>query len=114
MDIVRVYPLFKRRALVTRESTDVLRDSIAAATGNGDRVALDLSGIDSITPSFIDQVLQIVEGCLTKESERVDVLMLNPPSGLSSRLEPIARAHRSVATQDAKGNWTIPVGAPQS
>ena len=113
MEILKIYPLFKRRALVTRESTDVLRDAIAAATGNGTRVALDLTGIDAITPSFIDQVLQVVEGCLTRESDRIEVLMLNPPSGLSSRLEAIARAHRSIATEDEEGNWIIPVG-PQS
>ena len=114
MDIVRVHPLFKRRALVTRASTDLLRDAIAEAAGNGNRVALDLTGIDAITPSFIDQVLQIVEGCLGQESDRIEVLMLNPPSGLSSRLEAIGRAHHSVVTEDEKGNWIIPVGFQNS
>ena len=110
METLKLYPLFKRRALVTRESTDVLRDAIAEAAGSGNRVALDLTGIDAITPSFIDQVLQIVEGCIGQESDRIEVLMLNPPSGLSSRLEAIGRAHRSIVTEDEKGNWIIPVG----
>ena len=39
MNVVEVYPLYKRRALVTRESAGVLRDAIFAANGP---VALDL------------------------------------------------------------------------
>ncbi len=107
MEVVNVYSLFERRALVTRESTDVLRDAIVTASGNGSQVALDLSGIEVITPSFIDQVLLIVEECLGEGSNQIKILVLNPPSGLSSRLEAIGRAHQLSAAEDEQGNWVI-------
>ena len=103
MNVVKVYPLYKRRALVTRESASLLRDSVFAADG---RVALDLSGIEAITPSFIDQILLIVEESLERDSDRLDVLLLNAPPGME-KLQPIGRAHHVSVAEDAKGNWTI-------
>ena len=106
MEIVNVYPLYKRRALVTRESAGALRAVIRKA-GSGGPVALDLSGIRAITPSFIDQMLLIVEESLGEDSNRLDVLLLNPPPGMDSKLQPIGRAHHVSVAEDAKGNWTI-------
>ena len=104
MSTIKVYPLYKRRTLGTRESAGVLRDAIFAANGP---VALDLAGIMVITPAFIDQMLLIVEESLGENSDRLDVLLLNPPPGMDSKLQPIGRAHHVSVAEDAKGNWTI-------
>ena len=101
MHVVKVYPLYKRRALVTRESASLLRGAVFADKG---RVALDLSGIEAITPSFIDQMLLIVEESLGRDSDRLDVLLLNAPPGME-KLRPIGRAHHASVAEDAKGNW---------
>lgn len=106
MEIVNVYPLYKRRALVTRESAGTLRNVIHEVGGESS-VALDLTGIRAITPSFIDQVLLMVEERLGRDSDRLDVLFLNPPPGMASKLRPIGRAHNLSVAQDSKGNWVI-------
>ena len=78
MNVFNVYPLYKRRTLVSRESAGALRDVIFEAVSDSP-VALDLSGIRAITPAFIDQMLLIVEESLGEDSDRLDVLLLNPP-----------------------------------
>lgn len=104
MNVIDVYPLYERRALGTRESAGVLRDAVFATNG---RVAFDLAGIMAIAPGFIDQMLLIVEESLGEDADRLDVLLLNSPPGMDSKLEPIGRAHHASVAQDAKGNWVI-------
>ena len=110
MEVVNIYPLYNRRTLVTRESAGILRDAIFDA-GDRSSVAFDLSGIRAITPAFIDQMLLIVEESLGRDCNRLDVLLLNPPPGMDSKLQPIGRAHDLSVAEDDKGNWVIR-GAP--
>jgi len=107
MSIVDVHYLFKKRALVTRESAELLRDFMVEASEGKGKVTLDLKGIEAITPSFIDQVLLIVEESLSRGSNGFEILVLNPPTRLSSRFAAIGRAHRVSLTEDAMGNWLI-------
>ena len=110
MNVINVYPLYKKRALVTRESAGLLRGAIFAANG---QVVLDLSRIEAITPSFIDQVLLIVEESLGRNSDQLDVLLLNAPPGMD-KLQPIGRAHNVSVAEDARGNWAIRGTIPDS
>jgi hypothetical protein len=106
VNVINVYSLYKRRTLVSRESAGALRDVIFEAVSDSP-VALDLSGIRAITPAFIDQMLLIVEESLGEDSDRLDVLLLNPPPGMDSKLQPIGRAHHLSVAEEAKGNWVI-------
>lgn len=107
MSIVNVHSLFKRRALVTRESAEALRDSIVEASEGTGKVTLDLKGIEAVTPSFIDQILLIVGESLGRGSNEFEILVLNPPTRLSSRFAAIGRAHQVSVTEDPMGNWII-------
>ena len=112
MEVVRVYSLFNRRALVTRGAAGVLRHNVLAAGHRGEPLALDLSGIDAITPSFLDQLLFVVEESLPSGAPPVKLLMLNSPPGFRDRMESIGRYHHLKVVSDAQGDWLVPADSP--
>ena len=108
MKVVNLFSTFNQKSLVTREATSVLKDDVCGATQGGEPLAFDLSGIQSMTPSFLDQLLLMVEESLPSGVERVKVLMLNSPPGFRDRMESIGRYHRLKVVSDAQGDWLLP------
>jgi len=48
----------QRKILVTRESASAVREAIESSISAEGEVALDFSGIDAVTPSFVDEILE--------------------------------------------------------
>ena len=108
MKAIKLFPMFNKRALVTRGATHVLKEELVTSTRLGEPLALDLSGIQSMTPSFLDQLLLMVEESLPDKSAPYKVLMLNSPAGLRDRMESIGRYHQLKVVSDQVGDWLIP------
>jgi hypothetical protein len=61
MRSVEVFKHLKRKILVTRESAAVLRPEIDSSIKADGQVVLDFAGIDAVTPSFVDEILGIID-----------------------------------------------------
>ena len=108
MRVVNLYSIFNQKALVTREATSVLKDDVFVATRDGELLAFDLSEIQAMTPSFLDQLLLMVEDSLPSGAEQVKILMVNSPPGFRNRMESIGRYHRLKVVSDGQGDWLVP------
>jgi len=116
MAVVTVYELIPRRALVTRESAHVIARAIAeAGSGNSDTLVLDFAGIQAVTPSFVDEILDICAKTLSKRSAGGALLaVVNPPTRLSSKFTAIARGRGMTILESSDGTWTIRAEAPKT
>lgn len=109
MTSLRFYDLAKTRVLVTRESARALTTVLtsALATGQGE-VELNFEGVDGITPSFLDEILAIVEECLTQiKEDRLRITVVNPPTRLSSKFLALGRGRRLSVEESEGGAWII-------
>ena len=113
---VNVHDLVKKRALVTRESATVIRDILAQAFNESEpELVLDLTGIDAVTPSFVDEALSFVEASLRDPSVNPRrVVFLNPPTRLSSKFAAIGRGRGLVFSETEEGSWIVERAAAES
>jgi len=94
---------------VTRESAHVLRTALASIAGNDkDELSIDYSGIEAVTPSFVDEALRILREHLSVSSGgQFRILFVNLPTRLSSKFAAIARAHEIEISEIEAGVWLI-------
>lgn len=108
MESVRVYDLLRRRVLVTRESARSIGPTLSEALGRGDgRVELDFSGVEGITPSFLDEALEVIQEQLNDTGGELQVLILNAPTRLSSKFEAVGRGRGLSITESPEGRWLV-------
>ena len=106
---VRIHDLCPRRALITRDSARPIgRAVVEAISGCGHRVALDFSGVDAVTPSFVDEVLIVLDEALT-EAERASLQLsfVNPPTRLSAKFAAVGRSHNLSIEEVGPREWLI-------
>ncbi|MBI3954290.1 MAG: STAS-like domain-containing protein [Chloroflexi bacterium] len=114
MSAVKVYDLLGRRVLVTRESAKAIGPALRQALSEDQQeVALDFSGVDGVTPSFLDEVVAIIEALLG-EAVRMRVILLNPPTRLSLKFQAVGRAHGVLIRELDNGNWLLVKGASEN
>lgn len=103
MVAIRVYDILHKRALITRGSVEAIRQVLSR--GEADTpLTLDFSGIDAMTPSFVDELLSLLDEFLSKEGQ---IIFLSPPTRLSAKFSAIARA-RGLKIIESGGNaWLI-------
>ena len=108
MSSLAVHDVLKNRVLVTRASARGLAPAIESAIrGAHAHLQLDFSRVDGITPSFLDELLSVVEEAFARmnlASFRVEVL--NPPTALSSKFAAIGRGRELSFTESSSG-WLI-------
>ena len=107
-----VYPIFDKRALVTRDDAHALQGDIDDCSVDKELLVLDLEGILSMTPGFLDQLLLMVERSLPRERGSVKLVMLNSPPGFRNRMESIGRVQKLDVISDAQGDWLVPDDSP--
>ncbi len=109
MSTVRVYDLMQRRVLVTRESAHTIRGAlISGATHEDGEIVLDFSGVEAITPSFIDEVLAIIDDVARQAfHSALHVKFVNAPTKLSEKFAAVGRNHRARITESGPGDWII-------
>jgi hypothetical protein len=111
---LRVYDVVRKRALVTRQSARAVGDALAAVLTSADgEVVLDFSGIDAVTPSFVDEALSSIEQMLGESGrDRLRVVFVNPPTRLSAKFAAVGRARGLEMKESDNGVWTITASAP--
>lgn len=95
MKTLRMYDLLDKRFLVTRASARAFSQELAAALAEGyGEVALDFSGVEGLTPSFLDEILTVIEECVSRISEmQPRVTITNSPTQLSSKFALLGKGH---------------------
>jgi hypothetical protein len=111
--VIDVFGMLGTRALVTRESAQRLRPAIAEALAKGtNEVALDFSETLGITPSFMDELLQVIQDSL-RES-RIPELRLtlkNPPTRLSLKFTALTKGRGAQMTEAEASTWIVALRA---
>lgn len=98
---------------MTRESARLIHDALSAANiATAGEVALDFWGIEAVTPSFVDEVLAVIENTLRDtERSKVRIHFLNSPTRLSAKFSAVARARGVQISESENGSWTITAGS---
>ncbi len=106
---LRVYDVVRKRALVTRQSARAVGDALATAlAGARGEAVLDFSGIDALTPSFVDEALACLEEMLgTSDQNELRFVFVNVPTRLSAKFAAVGRARGLEISESDSGAWTI-------
>ncbi len=109
MKSVMIHDLLDMRVLVSRDSARSIELKVAAALAEGDgEVVLDFTGVEGISPSFLDETLSIIEDCsLAVEQGRIHVVLKNPPTLMSEKYAAVARGHDLDINASDTGDWII-------
>jgi STAS-like domain of unknown function (DUF4325) len=108
MRTIEVFQLLQRKILVTRESASAVREAIESSITSEGEVTLDFSGIDAMTPSFVDEILGIIDDARAKSLRReVRVLFSHAPTPLSAKYLAIGKRHGAMISQSASDAWEI-------
>ncbi len=118
MNALRVSDILKDKILVSRESARLLKTAIIAAlerspapAGSPDEkpVAVDFDGVEGMAPSFLDELLSILESLMeaSPNGRERGVIVRNPPTRLSSKFEAVARGHGMTARAQPDGSWLL-------
>ena len=112
MKSVNVYDLLRKRALVTRQSARTVGDAVARAFESaGGEVVLDFSGIDAVTPSFVDEALGSIEEMLrSSDGNQLRLVFVNLPTRLSAKFAAVGRARGLDISESDSGAWIITRG----
>ncbi len=108
MSCLALHDLLKNRVLVTRASARGLAPAIETAIRDArGALKLDFSRVDGMTPSFLDELLSVVEEAFARlnvHSFRVEIL--NPPTALTAKFAAIGRG-RELSLTESVGAWII-------
>jgi hypothetical protein len=108
MRSVEVFKHLQRKILVTRESATVLRSEIESSIKADGQLVLDFAGIDAVTPSFVDEILGIVDDARADSSKReLRVIFRHAPTSLSEKFLAIGKRHGAKMSQSGTDAWEI-------
>jgi hypothetical protein len=108
MRTIEVFQFLQRKILVTRESPSAVRGVIESAIGTDGEVALDFNGIHAVTPSFVDEILAIIDDARASSSrQEVRVVFLHAPTPLSAKYLAIGKRHGVTLSQSGSDAWEI-------
>jgi hypothetical protein len=101
-----VYRLLERRALVSRGAARTIVAALKSQTSrHSQTLELDFSGIDAVTPSFVDELLSGLSARDFAGYERLR--FIRPPSRLSEKFQAIGRARGLQMEETPDGEWVI-------
>lgn len=105
--VVKVFPLFNKKALITRESARLLQGKIKPLITSREReLVLDFDGIEAMAPSFMEGVLTVIDEIYVPSNGPFGVVFLNPPTRLSEKFAAVARAHE-LSIREIPNGWLI-------
>jgi hypothetical protein len=108
MRTIEVFQLLQRKILVTRESASAVREAIVSSIKADGEVTLDFGGIDAVTPSFVDEIVGIIDDARASSSRReVRVVFSHAPMPLSAKYLAIGKRHRATMSQLTSDAWEI-------
>jgi|688.fasta_scaffold482941_2 hypothetical protein len=114
-DTIRVRDILQRPVLISRESARTLQDHLSAAIeataapagSAAPAVILDFEGISGAAPSFVDELIKILEEVVGDrgESRALRMTITNVPMRLSAKFSAIARGHCLSVEERPDGSW---------
>ena len=108
MSKIKVFDLAPKQVLVTRESARALESHLAKALQASPReITLDFSKVEGFAPSFLDEVMCILDENANPEEPLEKVMLVALSTRLSSKFVAIARSHGRLALEENGGAWTI-------
>ena len=109
METLRLFDLLGKRVLVTRGSARAIQSNLATAISEGGgQVVLDFLGIDGLAPSFLDEILSVIEDCIQDTShDQLQIMVINSPTQLSSKFAAVGRGHGLSIRESGSGTWLI-------
>jgi len=108
MRTIELFQLLQRKILVTRESASGVREAIESSIRSEGEVTLDFGGIDAVTPSFVDEILGIIDDARASSSWReVRVVFSHAPTPLSAKYLAIGKGHEATMSQSGSDAWEI-------
>ena len=113
MTTLKIHDLLPKRALVTRGSARPIRQALASTDMSvANEIVLDFSGIDAMTPSFVDEILAMLDKSFRRaKRDQFRLLLLNPPTRLSSKFSAVARGRGLHISESEGGAWTVTGGS---
>lgn len=114
MQTIHVFDLIPRKVLVARRTAHEIASAIEATLGEAvGAIELDFSGIEGVTPSFVDEVLGVIQGIIERTNVKLDrIVVSHPPTRLSSKFEAIGRGRNLQISEDEDGTWFIRPAPP--
>jgi len=115
MQTLRIFDLVPRKALVARATARELGAAIEGALNrSGDAIELDFSGVEAVTPSFVDEILGIIQTVVDGGGVGLErIIVSHPPTRLSSKFEAIGRGRNLHVAEERDGTWVITPTAPE-
>ena len=105
---VKIFDLTGRRVLVTRSSARSIEQRLATALRRSPgAITLDFTGIQGIAPSFLDEVLSIVDEHVDKDQAPLVVTVVNPPTRLSSKFTAVGKTHGLSIEERGDNVWVF-------
>lgn len=104
MSSISVRAAIEMPIAVSRDSARKLKLAMDEAFRISSRAEVDFSGIEAITPSFLDELVRVSEE--GAGAALWSVVLLNMPSALTSKFATIGRSHR-VPMEAAKDRWFL-------
>jgi hypothetical protein len=107
MAVIKIHDILHKRALITRGSAAAIREALLANAGTK-QITLDFTGIDAVTPSFVDELLTLLEEALGgRTGEGTEIVFLHPPTRLSTKFSAIGRARNLDMAESEDHAWRI-------
>ena len=107
--MIAIRDFTSNRVLVTRESARTLGGQVdKAIQGHGRPLRLDFEGIQGLTPSFLDELISVVERAFQRANQtafRIEIL--SPPTQFSAKFAAIGRGRDLAITESRDGSWLI-------
>src|SRR5712692_10768699 len=108
MRTIEIFHFLNRKILVTRESAAAVRDAIDSSIRADGEVTLDFTGIDAVTPSFVDEILGMIDDARAGSARReVRVVFAHTPTPLSAKFLAIGKRHGATMSQAGSDAWEI-------
>lgn len=118
MVTVFVSDILKDKILVTRESARVLEEALRRAwsdragstdAANLGSATIDFRGVEGVAPSFLDELLTVFELVIGPNPNHPgrSLVVVNPPTRLSSKFEAVARGHGLSVVSRSDGSWVL-------
>ncbi len=109
MAAVRIHDILSSRVLVTRSSARELEQAIRDAVHlGGEQLEIDFLDVDGITPSFLDEVITVLERVLGEIKEnQPQIIVVNPPTRLSAKFAAVGRSHSLEIVERGPHRWEL-------
>lgn len=105
---IPVFDVIERKVVIARSSARQLEPRLAEAKEQGsDEISLDFTNVVGVGPSFVDELIGVIQDVFGETMGSVTVRLINPPSRLSDKYLAIGRGRQLEVSEDADGAWRL-------